>query len=280
MRYSTRKTFLPLLCCIATAIAIAKSIQIPMAVADPPSTRPTTQPANEPAANAPMRRWFARLADPDPKVRDQAKIDLMGLPAADLPKLRQLVIDQQPILPGQASALHDIVVQAFLAGESYESLSGDQTTITGKGPQYFLGIGWPNDFDDDETRIGVIVDERVPGFPSYRYLRTGDMILGIYLDPSLSLQQPPNTETHTRQKLIDTIKLQSDQQDIVLLILREGEQKRIAIKLAPRPLAARESLDPQPLIDFKADRADRADKYWQENFVPLLEERDAGEITE
>jgi hypothetical protein len=288
MRYSTPKILLPLLCC--TLIAVIECPQIPHAFgdantdannnapADSPAPRPATQPENEPAADAPMRRWFARLADPDPKVRDQARIDLMGLSADNLPKLRQLIIEHQPILPAQACALHDIVTQCVLAGESYTAKNGEETTIAGNQAPYFLGVEWTNLLPDpDDSRLGVTIETRLPGFPSYRYLRTGDMILGILFDPNLSLLQEPNVPTHAYQELVDAIASHPDTQTITLLILRDGEQMQLAIRMAPRP-SRTDRLNPNALNDFKSSRLDRADTYWQENFVPLLESRTEGEI--
>jgi hypothetical protein len=270
-RFPTRLT-----AALGSAVAIGIAA---FSTAQTPGVHPAaTQPSNEPAADAPMRRWFDRLADPDPKVRDQAKIDLMGISGDDLPKLRQLVIDHQPIAAGQASALHDIVEQAYLASLPYEPMDVKQTIAGGQQSPYFMGILWPRDFDSD-ARLGVTVDERLPGFPSYRYLRTGDMILGVLLNPNVSVLQFPNQETHTRQQLISAIGSSPDVQNIVLLVLRDGEQMRIPVKMAVRPIDA-DSNNPGSLRPFIADRANKADAYWQENFVPLLESRDAGEIAE
>ena len=193
----------------------------------------------------------------------------MGLAAVDLPKLRQLVIDHEPLRPAQASVLHDIVIHCVLADDGYKVAGDVDTTAKGTEPPYFMGILWSNQLDID-ARLGVTVDERLPGFPSFRYLRTGDMILGIYMDPALSLLQYPNTETHTRDQLINAIGSRPETQDVVLQVLRDGEQIRIALKMAPRPIKA-DHLNREGLKVFTNDRADRADAYWQEQFVPLLE---------
>lgn len=276
MRFPTRLTAV---ISSFAAIGLVRWISIPSASGQTPTTQPATQPsqaaaADEPAPDAPMRRWFDRLADPDPKVREQAKTDLMGISASDLPKLRQLVIDHQPIRPAQASALHEIVVQAYLAGQTYQAMNEKWITASDEDSPYFLGILWSPTSAESDARLGVTVDERLPGFPSYRYLRTGDMILGVYLDPTVSLLQLPNMETHTREQLIGAIGSGPNVQKIVLLVLRDGEQIRISVKMAPRPLLA-DKLNPGSLTTFIADRNDKADAYWQENFVPLLEARDA-----
>lgn len=239
--------------------------------ADPPTTQPAAAPsADALAADSPIRKWFNQLADPDPKVRDQAKIDLMGIKGDDLPKLRQLVVDSKPISPAQSGALHDIVLQAFLASESYKVPGGGDSDASGTEGPFFLGILWPTHDGDDEARLGVAVDERLPGFPSYRFLRKGDMILGVYIGPDAPLLETPYMETHSRSALISAIAGSPGSQNVVLQVLRDGETIKIAVKMAPRPLDA-DGIAIGAIRAFNATRLDRADAYWQENFAPLLE---------
>jgi hypothetical protein len=242
-------------------------------VCDAAGDPPATQPVNELAVESPIRHWFNQLADPDPKVRDKAKIDLMGIKADDLPGLRQLVIDKLPILPAQASALHDIVMQAFLASEPYKVPGGDESNASGTNGPFFLGIFWPNHDEDDEARFGVTVDERLPGFPSYQFLRQGDMILGVYIHPDEPLLQLPNMETHSRSALIAAIAGSPGTQNVVLEVLRNGEPMKIAVKMAPRPLDA-DGVAIGAIQAFNAVRVDRADAYFHENFAPLLEDQE------
>jgi hypothetical protein len=243
--------------------------------AQTPSSQPTTE-AVAIAPDAPMRKWFDRLAADDPKERDKAAVELMGLTADDLPKLRQLIIEHQPIKPAQVAALHDIVIQAFLSNDPYETVKDTDPT---QAP-YFIGLLWQNSFlGEEDARLGVMVDQRLPGFPSYRYLRSGDMILGVFIDPTVSLLQFPNRPTHTHKDLTDAIGSNRSVQDIVLLVLRDGEQIRVPLKMAPRPAMALAEM-PGEEHPFLADRAHRADAYWEENFVPLLEQRDAAAIAE
>ena len=82
-------------------------------------TPPATQPTTAPTSTAVIQRSFLQLSDPDPKLRDQAKIDLMGLSLQDLPALRQIAADNAPLTPQVISALHEIVVQVFLASDQY-----------------------------------------------------------------------------------------------------------------------------------------------------------------
>jgi hypothetical protein len=260
---------------LPAAIVVCILGVLPCARAQSPATQPTTQPADELAANSPLRGWFKQLADPDPRIRDKAKIDLMGIRAEDLPKLRQLVIENQPISPAQSAALHDIVVQAFLADDKYE-IAGGETDASGSGPTYFLGLLWPTP-DDEQARLGVSVDVRLPGFPAFRFLRKGDMILGIYFDPEA---QFPDVQTHTQASVREAILGRPDAQKVVLQVLRDGEQIKVDVRMAPKPsFPAGEPID--AIIRFNAERVDRADAYWEANFAPLLEAKiDASNLAE
>jgi hypothetical protein len=241
---------------------------------DPAATAPaTTQPAATFSADSSIRKWFVQLDDPDPKIRDSAKFELMGIAAADLPRLRQLVIDSQPVSPTQSAALRDIVLQSFLAGDPYTIKTDQgtaQTDASGATGPFFLGILWATVDLQDDARLGVSVDERLPGFPSYRFLRKGDMILGVYLDPDAPLSQLPNVETHNRTALIQTIFNAPAVQNVVLQVLRDGQTLKIPIKMAPRPMNA-DGNAVGSIRDFNNDRIHRAEAYWQQNFAPLLQ---------
>jgi hypothetical protein len=234
------------------------------------TTSPATQSTASFPPNSPVRKAFALLANPDPKVRDQAKEDLMGIKADDLPKLRQLVIEHLPISPAQSAALRDVVLQAYLAGEQYKNMGGVMTDPSGTEGPFFLGLLWKPEIEIADARLGVTVDERLPGFPSYRYLRKGDMILGIWTHPTEPLPQQPDWLTPNKTALIDAIRTSPRSQDIVLQLIRNGQKITVPVKMAPRPGEA-DPDKPESLQAFKALRADRAEAYWQENFAPLLD---------
>jgi len=229
---------------------------------------PTTSPELELPADSPIRKWFAELADSDAQVRDQASQDLMGISADDLPKLRQLMIETHPLAPDQTAALKDIVTQAYLASQKYDIADNQQTDISGNRDPFFLGLLWPPQ-TGNEIRMGVPVDERIPGFPSYRFLRRGDMIIGIFINPDASLLQYPNMETHNVPTLTAAINGPPRVQDIALQVLRNGQILKVRVKMAPRPLYA-DPLNQGSLHQFIADRAADAERYWNENFAPLL----------
>jgi hypothetical protein len=238
--------------------------------ADVPTDKsPATQPDEELPVDSPIRKWFGNLADPDPRVRDQAREDLMGIGRDDLPKLRQLIIENQPLLPDQAAALKDIVIQAYLASQKYDVSDGreiKQTDPNGEQDPFFMGLLWPMEAGAD-SRLGVPVDERIPGFPSYRFLHPGDMILAIYMDPNATLRHFPNRPTQNVTDIKSAISSLPRTQNISLQVLRNGESLKIPIKMAPRPLDAD---TPDSLKQFISDRAVDADRYWNENFAPLV----------
>ena len=105
------------------------------------------------------------------------------------------------------------------------------------------------------------------------------MILGVYLDPALSLQQDPNAVTQMQQQLIHAITARPNTQNIVLLVLRDGEQIRIPVKMAPRPANAPADAA-GAMRSWTAVRIDQAEAYWLENFAPLLEAREAAIVIE
>ncbi len=247
----------------ALAISAAQDHVGAVARADPPSTMPDVRFADD----SRFVQSFKRLTDADPKIRDRAVVELMGMSADDLPAFRRLVEQSRPLLPNQAEPLRDIVEQVFLAGEKYDVATGETDTSGTQSP-YFLGVVWPKTFDMANARLGVPITRRLPGFPSFRYLRDGDMILGVCLDPALPLFQPPNAETHLSGSLAEKLTLVS--QTVTLLVLRDGEQVRISIRLAPRPVAANSESAAEAVNAFLAARTRRADDYWNENFEPLL----------
>jgi hypothetical protein len=234
--------------------------------ADEPATQPATRPTEFPR-NSPFRRWFTRLADPDPRVREQAQTELMGMTADDLPAFRQLIKTSKPLAPGQIAPLRDIVNQVFLSGEMYRDDSGEYTDSNGTSAPYFLGVYWPMppEFDANEPRLGVPIIHRICGFPSFRFLRDGDMILGV--SPDLAT---PMSDTHTVEILKMTLKPVPQPQNVILLVLRDGQQIRIPVRLSPHP---QECVPLNDAIEaFAAARAHRADDYWNENFRPVVEQ--------
>jgi hypothetical protein len=226
--------------------------------AEAPRTAPATQPVPF-AADAPARNWFAELASPEDNKREEARTNLMGLTRNDLPRLRALVEQSRPLAASQVAALHEIVIQIYLSGESYPPAF----PVTG-----FLGLSWPQGTDPG-TRLGVLVQTRFPGFPSFRMLRDGDLILGVLLNPNAPLEVGPNTTTQDLGRLMGAIGAAGANREVVLDVLRQGQEIKVPLQLKPHPLL---EIGADP-TDFFDRRQQKAEEYWRTEFVPLLRDR-------
>jgi hypothetical protein len=210
------------------------------------SAGPTTAPVH-----SDLQAWFARLADPDVKVRTEAMVRLMGTGAADLPALRRLVEESRPLAPEQAVALRQIVTQAFIASEPYDKKDDDG----------FLGVFLPASeaFSSD---AGVAIVERMPGFVGMRMLRDGDVILGIIGPGNRHIRVQNGTDLSEALKGIHagtTLHFQ---------VLRQGQVISVVIRLDARPLEADNG--PDAMREFNRLRLARADEYWKQHFSDLM----------
>jgi hypothetical protein len=228
-----------------------------------PRTGFAAAPATNPSAQ--IATWFVRLADRDPNVRDQARIDLMGLSRADLPAVRNYVQQHRPLSPAAAAGLRDIVTQIYLAGERYPA-----------NPDHgFLGVSLsegsspqlPQDRPDPAAPppVGVIVTDRLPGLCGFRALGNGDVIVGI--------DQHQETPLRNVENLKAVIADLRAGEDLRLEIFRGGRVVTVTLKLSARPLEV--ELNPNDLMFFQREkqrRLDLADDYWQREFAPLIDD--------
>ncbi len=231
-----------------------------------PTTQPSTRPNQAPAAKLDsvdqIRQWFADLADSDAGVRDEALMNLMGIRRDDLPKLRKIVEESSPLAPSQAAVLRRIVIQVYLAGDTYES-----------NPQLgFLGIRMAptsvslRDFNPDASLArpisGVVVESRMAGFCAGRMLRNGDVIIGIAEQPQVSLQ--------TTTDFAIAIQNVAPGETVHFQVLRQGQIHRIPIKLDPRPTDADQGLIGMPEL---LDRRHReSEDYWSHEFATVVKD--------
>jgi hypothetical protein len=217
--------------------------------ADDTNTRPATQPSSV------ITKSFQQLGDADPQVREQARIDLMGLKRSDLESLRAIVQRARFVSPQQASVLRDVVLHVYLAGQSLE------LEPEGRG---CLGIkmGDTVNVNDDQDRYpeGVIVRERIPGFCAYRMLCDGDVICGIAESPRLRFTMSEDVSAaisgyHAGDRLN-------------LIVRRGGRIVRVPVTLDPRPVQFGSQLTFDAL---EQTMLNDADNYWERNFAPLVE---------
>ena len=215
-------------------------------------------PATGPAADLPAA--LGRLADPDPAVRDATLEQLMALPADALPALSAAARAAGPLRPDQVAALHEVVCQVFLAPEPYEVAGGMD------GPRYIVGQNWPYGFGYD-PRLGVPVLDRWVGFPGRRVLRDGDLILGLYSDPALGAEKPPDLETHDRRELVAAMRACPTRPQVTLSVLRLGTIRRLTVTMADEPADTVGRYSAR-MDAFLRDRRDRAEAYWRDHFAP------------
>ena len=210
-----------------------------------PAPAPTTQPN--------LRAWFDQLADPDPDVRDAARLNLMDIPRRQLTELERVVRESQPIRPSQAAELHDIVTHIYIAGEPY---APDSTGAA------FLGVRWNQNLQESISTDppGLVVAGRVKGFPAYQALRDGDVLVGIKEKPELSVTNATSFG--------NGLKLLPPGTRLTLRVWRNGQLLSRAVTLVARPAWAEQGRT----VDGQKEREERAEDYWEETFGKLLGE--------
>ncbi len=269
-----------------------------VAAGDGPATAAALPPGSDPAAagddapppvpfvaaplraDSPVRKWFGQLADPDPAVRAAAEYELMGMDPHDLDGLRLLVRDRRATLtPGQVAALHEVVMQVYLSGLSYVPI-GAPADPDHDPPELFLGIRSQPGVGVEESHLGISVGMRYPGFPSYRFLRDGDVILNAVFDPRKDPNVVPNIATTSFDKLISAIRYSATtHRPVTLILLRDGQEISRPVVLAPRPFEARETEGLDRSNAFMTERANQAETVWQEQFEPLVNPDPGAAIT-
>lgn len=203
-----------------------------------------------------IRRYFFRLSDDDPDVREDARRGLMGLSRADLPVLRDIVKENLPLTPAEADALPDIVAQVYLAGSVYECASHIG----------FLGLtsDTPQNVDPpfDPECGGVEISHRIPGTCSYRSLEDGDVVLAVARSREWVLVTRWTDMSGEIQKCRagDTV---------VIRVLRRGRIVDVPIVLDAKPMTS--TGGEISIGNFIAQRRADAEAYWEEQFEPLLE---------
>jgi hypothetical protein len=215
---------------------------------------PATQPAQDDARTQRLQTLFSELAHSDADIRERARVELMGMSRSDLPAFRLVVERSRPLLPAQSLVLREIVMQAYLAADSYPA---DRDIG-------FLGVQLGNiglEGEEDAQAEGVLITGRIVGFCGYRMLRTGDVIL--------RLMEQPNVPLRSHAHLAAIIRTFPAGQTVQLEVLRQGQLVRVPILLDARPLELDQALD---LDNFQWRRDDRFQDYWNRTFAPLVAE--------
>ncbi|HTW93500.1 MAG TPA: hypothetical protein VMD30_01820 [Tepidisphaeraceae bacterium] len=210
---------------------------------DGPATQPT-------AMERRLRGWIEELSDNDQAVRERAKFNLLGLSRDDLPALKEAAEKEMPLSPDQQLALRDVVFHVYLSGDNYEAIANEG----------FLGLQWPFTYPDF-VDIGQYVETRLPGFGAYRYLRTGDIIVGILSDPSVDCRDTLAFRS--------AIKAMLPGQTVRLRILRRGQLRDVSIVLDEMP-AVTNLENGIHVEDWLIQRRQAAEGYWDANFVQVM----------
>lgn len=199
---------------------------------------PSTQPSNRTKL---IQQWFTDLNHADPNVRDDARFELMGLQRGELGILKSVIKASQPVQPAQASVLHDVVVQVFLAGETYQPSASP-----------FIGIFDRPDFRAEESTYCI------PGFVAFRVMQPGDMVVGV-----------GNYRFAVPCSVMDlkTAFVGARPGDVVrMTVIRRGELKELHLKLDAKP----ENFNIEQIDNYIVERSRRAEAFWQQEFAPLV----------
>jgi len=197
-----------------------------------------------------LKNLIAQLGSDNPQLRDEARVQLMGLQKADLPSLRAAALAQSPLLPGQIEQLREVVAQVFLSADDYRKDPAD--------PRGFAGLSWGTDVLNESFASGIPVQERIPGFPAFRVLESGDIITGV-------LEQP-QTPLHKIGDFIAVVLLLRHGSVVHLSILRSGHPVLVALTLDDFPVDLDKHRNTVWVDNWILARSQRAEDYWNNEF--------------
>lgn len=227
-------------------LKLLASLILLLAAATARAGQPPAAPAKASDGLSAVRQWFCDLAHADPAVREEAKVNLMGMPRRQLEAFQKLVGESRPLRPSQKAVLREIVTHVYLAGDRYDANENFG----------FLGI------EMDRFAPCVLVTKRVPGFPGYRMLRNGDVIVGI--------AERPDVRCRDSQEFGLAVRALGPGRKVHFEVMRGGRVIRVPVVLDPRPLEADAINGLEQMI---GNRRRLADDYWLQAFEPLLKEK-------
>jgi hypothetical protein len=251
---------------LTLGLILAAAVAFTVPPATPAADRgPTTAPATWPSPPAKLveraRHLVAQLAAKDYPTRAAARLELMGFRRADLGAIREGVRRNLPLLPSQVIVLREIVTHVYLSGDLY---------VIDPNAGGFLGVSLPNPmFHPEEQNLlaldrGVPIVDRVPGFPAYRFLKNGDILIAL----TLNGERVEFNDTKELQQAVGSVPAGHT---VTFEVLRQGQLLRVPILLSPRPLAVTLSVrDSLKLDEFNGRRAVESNEVWEREFAPLL----------
>ena len=197
-----------------------------------------TPAVESPGAVADVTRALQELAAADPDVRDSARERLMGLSADDLPDLRDAARQCAPLPPQTSITLRRIVLHV-LTRQAVQRLPTQHKGL--------IGVRWGerNDpfasADEPDPIGGGLIELCLPGFPAYRYLQSGDRVIGVV--------QSGNAQPVADNTALVQLMSESAPGDVVTLqVMRAGRAINIRLTLDARP-------DFGPRVDSRAEQS-------------------------
>ena len=234
---------------IASAVVLVALLFLLCRVSPAQTTQPVTS----------VQRWFDELAHTESGERAEERTALLGLKRTDLETLREVVRKSAPLAPAQAAVLHDIVVHVYLSGEHYE---GDPTAgFLGVRRAEDRGLPLP-DVVDQSGPVGALINECLPGFCGYRWLRPGDLVSGILVGDEM--QRVP-----TWEDLVSAVSTTPPGKTLQLRVVRQGREVKVSLQLNAKPLVA---ADKTATEQWLGQRTNDAEEYWKKTFVPVTGE--------
>ncbi|MGA2441638.1 MAG: hypothetical protein ABSH08_11810 [Tepidisphaeraceae bacterium] len=201
-----------------------------------------------------VQSLIVQLGSDNPQLRQEALSQLMELKKQDLPALRAAALAQSPLLPGQIAGLRQAVRQIFIAGERYR--------VDPEVPGGFIGLYWPQpEVPINPSAEGILVDdavvERIPGFPAYRLIQPGDVIVQIL--------ECPGVQLHGNVELVHIVHRMWPGEVLHLKVLRLGRPINVAVVLDFIPI----ELKAINTDSWMQNRNQKAEEYWNREFSVL-----------
>jgi hypothetical protein len=134
-------------------------------------------------------------------------------------------------------------------------------------PQHARAAPAPSPADDGAKppSVGIRVENCIPGFCAGGVLHPGDIIVSLAGSSELGF---PNSEVFS-----EGIRAFGPGATVRLQILRHGHLCDVALTLCPRPAATvAAEINPGPMLALTQERQQASERYWDENFAPMLKE--------
>jgi hypothetical protein len=215
----------------------------PNGLAAPRREAPATRPVEA------IRALVRDLAAESPRVRDDARQQLLQLTPDDLPTLRDLVASGAAADPAQRDALYDVVRHVYLTADRPPRRDDAQLSFLGvAGPSLNVSVG--------DSIVGMSFLNRLPGFPAFGALRDGDLIVGV--------REFPSVQFNSSGVLVALREQVRPGQLIHFRVLRDSQLVEVPIRLTYTPADVQTDLAGQL-------RLERAEAYWERVFEPAFD---------